>query len=88
MIDAAETSLVALVFGAHDGAPMAAGIEEAAHLAACIAAKNNRSSGNLAGNEITRFPDFRCVPNINPTLGKDFLHLFPLDVRRDQGLPV
>ena len=84
MIDAAKTSFVALVLGAHDGAAMTASIEEASHLAAHIAAKDDWAPDNAAGDKIAQLFDLRSMSNIDPTLGENLAHFILLDGRRDQ----
>ena len=88
MIDAAKTPPVAGGLGADNGAAMAAGIEEAMYLAGMIAAEDDGPSGDTAGDKVARGFDFGGMPDIDPALGEDLLHLRLKDRRRDQRLAV
>ena len=88
MIDAVELPGVALALAAHEGAAVAADIEQRADLALAVAAEDHRTVGDAAGAEVTGVLHLRGVADINPALVEDRAVLVLQDFRRDEHLAV
>ena len=88
MIDALEAAPVALALGAHDGAAVPAGVEQAMELAGLIAAEDHRPAGDLARTEIAWLLQLGGMADINPAAAEDLRHLPAQHVFRHQDLAV
>jgi hypothetical protein len=62
---------------------MAAGVEEAAHLALLVAHEDDGATGHLAGHEVAGLLHLGGVADINPALAEDLAHFLAQDLLGD-----
>ena len=79
---------IALALGAHDSAAMAAGVEQAVHLAGLIAAEDHRPAGDPARAEVAGIFQLGGVADINPAAAEDRRHLLAQNVVGDEHFAV
>ena len=75
VVDAAEQLGTALLLARDLRAAMGADVEEAPHRPGLVAQEDDGPPGNGAGEEVVGLGELRIVPDEQPALGEDFLHL-------------
>src|SRR5207248_8559887 len=88
VIDAHETSGIALALCADHRAAMAAGVEQAMKLALLVPAEDHRPPGDLARTKITGILQLGGVPDVDPAAAEDARYFLAQDIFRYQDLAV
>src|SRR5213079_1727690 len=88
VVDTHEAACITLPLGAHDSAAMAAGVEQAVHLAGLVAAEDHRPAGDPPRAEVAGIFQLGSVADINPAAAEDRRHLLAQNVVGDEHFAV